>query len=67
MSDHDKWQALLTDCGIGFDKTTDAAFPGKQFIELKSKEHAKIIGYTGFFALISFDDDGAFIQMEIAE
>lgn len=67
MSDLEKWQSLFTECGIGFDNVTSPAFPGRRFIEIKAKEHAKVVGYTGFCAVMQFDDSGSLINMEIAE
>jgi len=67
QTDLKKLTALFTELGIGFvDASGSPRPPNHTFIQCNTGD-PKIEGYTGFYTAFKFDENGAFIGMEVAE
>jgi hypothetical protein len=59
MTDIDKLANLLTEFGIGIIREDN--------LIMCEQGQTKVDGYSGFFAVFNFDDNGKFINMIVGE
>ena len=59
MTDYERLKQLLTDFGVGFE---EMQIEKAKMIDCKEGRE-KIIGYTLFYTLFEFNEDGVFMRM----